>query len=98
MLSLVVQQTYNNLLLITTKKFGMNQVQTQLSEFIQNTLSDPDILIYTTISRPITRSAAQVMKDLKYIIPKIDQASNVQSTTKEETMKKADDGEKPRIL
>ncbi len=36
------------------------------------------------------------MKDLKYTIPRLDPASNVQSTSKEETTKKADDEEKPK--
>ncbi len=79
-----------------TMKFGISQVQTQLSEFIQHTLSSPQRLIYTKTSRPITRSAAQVMKDLKYTIPNLYPASNVQSTLKEETAKKADDEEKPK--
>ncbi len=33
------------------------------------------------------------MKDLKYTIARLDPASNVQSTSKEETMKKADNEE-----
>ncbi len=35
------------------------------------------------------------MNDLKYTLPKIDPASNIQSTSKEEKMKNTDDGEKP---
>ncbi len=57
-------------------------MQKQLSEFIQQSLSSPQRLIYTQTSRPMTRSAAQVMKDLKYTIPRLDPASKVQSTSK----------------
>ncbi len=56
----------------------------------------PERFIYTTTSRPVTLSAAQVMMDLKYTIPRINTASNVQSTLKEDITKKADDEEKPK--
>ncbi len=76
-------------------KFGISQVQTQLSEFIQHTLSSTQRLIYTKTSRIVTRSAAQVIKDLRYTIHRLDLASNV-VYFEEDTMKMADDKEKPK--
>ncbi len=58
-------------------KFGISKVQTQLSEFIQQTLLAPQRLISTQTSRPVTRSAAQVMKYFKYTIPRLGPASNI---------------------
>ncbi len=71
-------------------KFWLSQVQTQLSDYIQSTLSLLNKLTSTQTSRTITRSAIQVLKDLKYTIPRLDPASGIQSTSKEKTTTKAD--------
>ncbi len=65
---------------------------TQLSEHLELTKS-----LMTDYSSWVTRSAAQVMKDLKCTIPRLDSASDVQSTSKEEATTKADDKEKHKV-
>ncbi len=74
----------------------LSQVQTLLSEYIQSTLSLLDKLTSTQTSRPVIRSAIQILKDLKYTIPRLDPASDIQSTSRENTMTKADDEEKQK--
>ncbi len=73
-------------------KFGLSQVLTQLSEHLQLTKSSS-----TNQSSRVKRSATQVMKDLKYTIPRLDPASDVQSTSKQEATTKANDEDKQKV-
>ncbi len=75
-----------------TVKFGLIQVLTQLLEHLEQTKSSS-----TDQSSWVTRSAAQVLKDLHYTIPRLNPASDVGSTSKEETMTKADDEDKQKV-
>ncbi len=52
----------------------------------------------TDQSGRVTRSAAQVLKDLNYTIPRIDPTSDIQSSLKDYDMTKDSDGdEKPKV-
>ncbi len=74
-------------------KFGKEKVQTQLAEYIQSKLAEFDSPSPSESSKPITRSVQQVVRDLKYRIPKKDPASDEQSTSQDEATTKADDEE-----
>ncbi len=50
----------------STTKFGLQKVQTQLAEYIQAKLAGFETPTATESSKPITRSALQVIQDLKY--------------------------------
>ncbi len=50
----------------TKTKFGMRKVQTQLAEYIQSKLAEFDAASSIESSKTVTRSALQVVKDLKY--------------------------------
>ncbi len=55
----------------STTKFGLSQVATQLSKHLEQTKTSTDQ------SGRVTRSAAQVLKDLNYTIPRLDPASDI---------------------
>ncbi len=65
---------------------------TQLSEHLQLTKSSS-----TDHNSRITQSAAQVMKELNYTILRINPASDIQSSLKEEAMTKDDDKDKQKV-
>ncbi len=75
-----------------TVKLMISKVLTQLSEHLQLTKSS-----LTDQSSRVTQSVAQVMKDLKYTIPRLDPASDIQSTSKEVATTKADNEEKHKV-
>ncbi len=68
--------------------FGQTEVQTQLSAYLEKTQAKSAEADTTTVS------AAQVFKGLNYSILNKDQASNVQSTSKDYDLMKEDDDEK----
>ncbi len=72
-------------------KFGLTQVPTQLSEHLEKTKTSE------AESGRVTRSASQVLRNLNYTIPKIDPASELQSTSKEEDSMKEDEDRKPLV-
>ncbi len=72
-------------------RFGLTQVSTQLSEHLEKTKASE------SASGRVTRSTSQVIRDLNYTIPKINQASEVQSTSTEEDSAKEDNNEKPTM-
>ncbi len=75
-----------------TTKFGLSQVSTQLSKHLEQTKTSTDY------GGRVSRSAAQVLKDLNYTIPRIDPASDIQSSSKDyDTTKDSNGDEKPKV-
>ncbi len=73
-------------------KFGLTQVSTQLSQHLEQTKA--------TVHQGgrVTWSTAQVLKKLNYTIPKIDSASDIQSSSKDyDSTKEDEDDEKPKV-
>ncbi len=75
-----------------TLKFGLSQVPTQSPEHLQLTMSSS-----TDQNSRVTRSAAQVMKELNYTIPRINPASDIQSSSKEEATMMYDDEYRQKV-
>ncbi len=75
----------------TMTNFSQAQVQTQLSAHMEKAKVKAAGAGTTTVS------SAQVLNGLNYIIPKKDPASNIQSTSKDYDLTKADDGEKANV-
>ncbi len=88
-----IQQTYFSSSPDATTKFGLQKVQTQLVEYIQAKLAGFESPTATESSKPTTRSALQVIQDLKYRIPKTNPASDEKSTSPDKATTKADDEE-----
>ncbi len=74
-----------------TTKFGQNQLQIELSEYLEKAQTLASEAGKTTVS------ATQVQKGLNYTIPKKDPASNVQSTSKDYDLNKEEDNEKTKV-
>ncbi len=75
------------------EKFGLSKVVTQLSKHLEQTKTSTDQ------SGRATLSAAQVLKDLNYTIPRLDPASDIQSSSKDyDTTKDSDGDEKPKVV
>ncbi len=66
-------------------KFGLTQVLIQLSKHLEQTKASVDQ------GCSVTRSAAQDLTSLNYTIPKIDSASDIQSSSKDYDSTKEDD-------
>ncbi len=81
-----------------TTKFSLEKVQTQLAEYIQSKLAVFDATPPSKVSKQVTRSALQVVRDLKYQIPKKDPSSNEQSSSEDEATTKADDKETQQFI
>ncbi len=80
-----------------TTKFGLEKVQILLAEYIQSKLAVFDVTPPSEVSKPVTRSALQVVRDLKYRIPKKVPASDGQSYSQDKAMTKADDEEMQQV-
>ncbi len=81
----------------STTKFGLEKVQTQLAEYILSKLAVFDATPLSKVSKPVTRSVLQVVRYLKYQIPKKDPASDEQSSSQDKDMTKADDEETQQV-
>ncbi len=86
-----IQQSLVNNSPDATTKFGKNQLQTRLSEYLEKAQTLASGAGKTTVS------ATQVLKGLNYTIPKKDLASNVQSTSKDYDSTKKEDDEKAKV-
>ncbi len=81
-----------------TLNFGVKQVSTQLSEHLQNAQpSSSDAIAPTELSSRITRSAAQVMKDLNYRITRVNPTAVVKADSQEQAKMKSDDEQKHKV-
>ncbi len=93
-----IQQTNMNSDPNTTLNFGASQVSTQLTKHLQKAQTSSSTAIVPTYqSSMVTRSAGQVMRDLKYTIPRVNPTVTVKAKSKELADTKSDDEQKTKI-
>ncbi len=82
----------------TTVNLSASQVSTQLSEYLQRAhTSSSTANAPTDQSSIVIRSAAQVMQELNYTIPRVNPAATVKAKLKELAETKSEDEQKQKV-